>query len=348
MLMIVTLHTLGQGGILFACEPGSAAYKAAWAMEILCYGGVNIFGMISGYVGVRSRFKAGRGLELWLQVAAYTIGLTALTALLIPESVTGADWKCALLPVTTGQYWYVSSYFVVFFFAPFLNKMLLALDRRGLLLLGAASFVITTVWAPMGMDLVLPMLSGYSAVWLCFLYIFGGVLRLLEAENSFKKWQLLGAYLLCAALTWGWKMLTEGALSGVLPAKLSDMLVPYTSPTTTLAAAALVLLFAKLRTGEGFGARAIEFLSPLAFGVYLIHTQRYVWGMFMYERFASLRGLPWPLMCLAVAGAAAGLYLACTLADALRRAVFRLIGVEKLCGAFQRAVERPFEKLGAK
>lgn len=330
MLMIVTLHTLGQGGVLDNCAPGSTAYGAAWLLEVLAYCGVNCFGMISGYVGVHSRFKAGRGLELWLRVLFYTVSVTALFSFLVPGSVTGADWTSALLPVTTKQYWYVSSYFIVFFFAPFINRMLLALDRRRLILLGLACFVITTIWAPLGMNEVLPIQAGYSALWLGVLYVFGGILRLLDAGRGLKKWQLIGIYLLSALGAWGWKILTEAALSGVLPAKLADMFITYTSPAILLCAMALLLLFEKIDLRAPLAVRLTEFLSPLAFGVYLIHTQKHIWGYLVAGRFADFAQLPWPLTLLSVLAAAAVIYLACALIDAAREALFKLLGVDKL------------------
>lgn len=41
MLMIVTLHMLGHGGVLDDMPPMSRCYQVAWLIEIACYGAVN-------------------------------------------------------------------------------------------------------------------------------------------------------------------------------------------------------------------------------------------------------------------------------------------------------------------
>ena len=38
MLMIVTLHMLGHGGVLDNMPPMSRCYQVAWLIEIACYG----------------------------------------------------------------------------------------------------------------------------------------------------------------------------------------------------------------------------------------------------------------------------------------------------------------------
>ena len=60
----------------------------------------------------------------------------------------------------------------------------------------------------------------------------------------------------------------------------SDFFIRYTSPTILLASVALLLLFARLRL-RGLWEKAAVFLSPMAFGVYLIHTQPLVWANLM-------------------------------------------------------------------
>lgn len=57
MLMIVTWHILWHGGILESTQVSSAQYYIAWYIAMLTFGAVNCYGLISGYVGVQSKFK---------------------------------------------------------------------------------------------------------------------------------------------------------------------------------------------------------------------------------------------------------------------------------------------------
>lgn len=55
MLMVVTLHVLGHGGVLKIAE--SEKYWIVWFLEISAYCAVNCYALISGYVGVYSKYK---------------------------------------------------------------------------------------------------------------------------------------------------------------------------------------------------------------------------------------------------------------------------------------------------
>ena len=129
MLMVVMLHVLGQGGILDAVKPFSCNYYAANFLETLSYGAVDCFAIISGYVGVDSKFRYISIVTLWRKVAFYTLVITGGTMLLFPSGVTAAAIQKSLFPVSTSHYWYVTAYFLLFFFMPFLNKMVNALQK---------------------------------------------------------------------------------------------------------------------------------------------------------------------------------------------------------------------------
>ena len=57
MIMIVMLHTLGHGGILRSVSFLSVHYQIAWLLEVIAFGAVNTYAMISGFVSVDSHFR---------------------------------------------------------------------------------------------------------------------------------------------------------------------------------------------------------------------------------------------------------------------------------------------------
>ena len=89
MWMVVILHILNKGGVLAAAAPLSAGQGTARLLETAAYCAVNCYGLISGYVGVQRRFRYSGALALWLRVAFYTLGITAVFACLMPGSVNG-------------------------------------------------------------------------------------------------------------------------------------------------------------------------------------------------------------------------------------------------------------------
>lgn len=67
MFMIVIWHILWRGGVLANVSVPSLQYDIAWLLAMLAFGAVNCYGLISGYVGVRSRFKLSNLVELWMR-----------------------------------------------------------------------------------------------------------------------------------------------------------------------------------------------------------------------------------------------------------------------------------------
>lgn len=122
MIMIVMLHTLGHGGILRSVSFLSVHYQIAWLLEVIAFGAVNTYAMISGFVSVDSHFKISNILILWLQVLFYGILINTVFFFLLPESRNTSGWIQALFPVTRKEYWYFTAYAGVFFLSPFINS----------------------------------------------------------------------------------------------------------------------------------------------------------------------------------------------------------------------------------
>ena len=144
MWMVVILHILNKGGVLAAAAPLSAGQGTARLLETAAYCAVNCYGLISGYVGVQRRFRYSGALALWLRVAFYTLGITAVFACLMPGSVNGDRVLRAFFPVLFRQYWYVTAYFGMCLFIPFFNLLLNRLSKGQLRLL-ALSIVLALV-----------------------------------------------------------------------------------------------------------------------------------------------------------------------------------------------------------
>lgn len=141
MFMIVVTHVLSQGGI----RKGVAGsfdphYIVTWLLQIAVYWAVNAYALISGYVGSRSRFRYSKMLELWLQTIFYSLSF-ALLFHFSGKSLSLADWRNALFPILTGKYWYVTAYFGLLIFMPFLNLALERLSTQDLGRLLALAFL---------------------------------------------------------------------------------------------------------------------------------------------------------------------------------------------------------------
>lgn len=337
MWMVVILHILNKGGVLAAAAPLSAGQGTARLLETAAYCAVNCYGLISGYVGVQRRFRYSGALALWLRVAFYTLGITAVFACLMPGSVNGDRVLRVFFPVLFRQYWYVTAYFGMCLFIPFFNLLLNRLSKGQLRLLALSIVLVFSVLPTLRQKDVFLTDNGYSVLWLSCLYLLGGILRLHgRQERKLLRWAAV--YLGCVLVTWLVKLAGDRlwmARTGHLCDKV--LLTTYTSPTILLAAAALLLCFTGLRIGPGFGS-FIEKASPLAFSVYLIHAHPLIWEHWLAGRFAFLADKPPVLLTLGVLGGAFGIYAVCSLADILRAWLFRLLRVKAFSQRLETAV----------
>ena len=132
MMMVVLLHVLGQGGILDGSDPLTVKSETAWLLEIGAYSAVNIYAMISGYVGYGRKYKYSGLVYLYFQVLFYTVPTTIIFYIYRPELVNLKGKRELLFPFAYNTYWYFTAYFCLAFFIPFLNMMLERLDRAEL------------------------------------------------------------------------------------------------------------------------------------------------------------------------------------------------------------------------
>ena len=174
MYMVAVLHTLGQGGILGSFKQGDLSFSIAWFLETAAFGAVDCFALISGYVGYHSHFRYKKGMRLWFQTFFYTLGITILFAIFMPEAVTKDQWIAAFFPIMKKQYWYMTAYAGLFILIPILNRAIVNLSGRELLKICLAIFVVFSLIPTLLNETVFGLGGGYSAIWLLLLYICGG------------------------------------------------------------------------------------------------------------------------------------------------------------------------------
>lgn len=78
MLMVVTLHVMGHGGIFAACEPASHTLESAVFLESAAIIAVDLFVLSSGYLGYGSSHGLARILQLWLQTFFWSLSIGVL------------------------------------------------------------------------------------------------------------------------------------------------------------------------------------------------------------------------------------------------------------------------------
>ena len=336
---VIVLHTMNRGGIYEATADYSYQNLFGRLLLIVSYCAVNIFGIISGYVGYREPLKktSYEGyLPLWLTVVFYGVVFAVFYGFTLPGAVTGQDFLQTFFPVTCNLYWYFSSYTLVYLFSPFLNKLIYHASEGELkkLFLLIVGMVATIEFVNNSFD----MDHGYSAHWLVLLYLVGGIMKKTGIRS---------------------KLSVPAATCGILLLDLCFLFVgvkwpevylfgfninfnfnrTYITPFYLGAAILHVILFAKFRFPEWIN-KVIAFAAPAAFSVYIVNTNPLFWVYFMENRFVSwAASSPVGLVGRTILFSL-GFVVAVVFVDFLRQQLFRLLGVKnwarKLSARFQK------------
>ena len=134
MLMVVMLHYLGKGELLpqMKFDMGIQGY-IAWMLESLSVVAVNVYVLISGYFLVEGEFKAGKLGKIISQVLFYTILITVLAfsfGLVTKEELGVYNLIVQLFPFQLEQYWFMTSYLVLYILSPVLAAGVKVLSKK--------------------------------------------------------------------------------------------------------------------------------------------------------------------------------------------------------------------------
>ena len=331
IFMVLILHILGLGGIADQTTFPKPRFLTVWALEAAVYCAVNCYALITGYVMINGKYRYTNLILLWLQVALVSVLGTVFFYFLKPGWVTRQALLLSPFPVFRKTYWYFSCYVVLYLLIPFCNRALHSLSRSQAKLL-CALLVLSLSVLPTLMNVdAFGLGGGYSVLWLMGMYIIGACIRKFNFGAAIKARFLLGGYILSVLLTVGvFALLHLEALSGLLKVWRKSLLLQYTSPTILFNGIALFLLFTRTEIKRPWMIRAIRLLSPVSFGVYILHTHPQIGKVFFLNKpFAVLADRPIPLMILAVVLCAIAIFVLFGALDRLRIWVFDALKLKK-------------------
>lgn len=277
MFMVVILHVLLCSGRL-TTRLLSARYEISWLVEISAFCAVNCFALISGYVGVKSRYRYSNLAILWLRVVFYSVIITVIYVLFGQGTGGKKEIFTSFFPLTEGIYWYFTAYAFLFLFLPIINKGLISVsdDQR-------KKSVVLLLIATSGLQIIknkeiFGTANGYSVLWLLILYLLGATINLNEWFAKGTKRYLLG-YISMIGITFGSFYFLEHRNSiDFSYIQNQKILINYCSPTILFAAIFLFAFFKNLKINNRLSKKIISTISPLAFSVYIVHSHPQVWA----------------------------------------------------------------------
>ena len=284
MVMIVFHHFAVHGGFVWTSESNLIA--RLWYNFILMGGkvGVNVFVLISGYYLTRSKdefFRLSRVFKFWAQVFFYSIVLLGVSWLTGFASFSLTDTVKSLLPITYTKWWFASTYFVLYLFHPFLNKLLCNLSKSSyqkLLILLVVCWSLIPTFTKSAFE-------SNSLVWFATLYAIAGYIRLYGLSPKFTTRFYFVLFLISSLLTYlsSVAFLVLERFSSIFQ-NTSTYFYGQEKITILAVSLSLFMLFEGLKMPY---IKWVNLIGSATFGVYLIHDNPLMRQILWFDLFKN-------------------------------------------------------------
>lgn len=153
---------------------------------------INVFVLISGYFGIyTTRSVQEKIIKLWIDRIFYSIVISGIMLLLGFEALNTRYLLRAFFPVITCRHNYITTFIILYFFIPYLNKLLRNLSKEEMRRL---LFLCTIVFSVLPTIVELTELwtnNVYSYLgWMMYVYSIGAYLQLYDEWKDFP-WKLI-------------------------------------------------------------------------------------------------------------------------------------------------------------
>ena len=265
MLFIVMHHYAYHGG--FVLDPNTISINKVIVQFLSAGGklGVNCFILITGYFMIKSTFKFDKLLKLLFTIFTYSVLIYIISLL---AGFVDFNFKQAVksfFPVIFNQYWFATSYVLLYIFSPYINSLISAIDRKKHLNL---IVLLITVWSIV--PTIVPVDLNFSSIgWFATLYIIAAYIRMypnfwLENLNINKILFLFSYSIILITIIFF-------DIIGTKFVFFANNAMHFTNMNMLPLLLCSVFLFLWFKNMDIKSDKCIKFFSSSMFGVYLIH-----------------------------------------------------------------------------
>lgn len=334
MIFIINHHIIFHGGLLSKTKKYSIEFNFFIFFNIMCCTGVNIFGMISGFVGY-NKHKYSNLLFLLFTTFYYNFGVAFFFNNFWPKIVI-KDIQEYLIPIFITNYWYFNSYFLMYFFLPAINKGIMGMNHIEMKYFLINLFIIFSCLGQLKNYIkifnkkdYLLLKNGFSHSWLIILYLYGSYFgRFKNIKNKKQYFYIKYFSLILLSLFTRTKII----LNTYHKYNYSrGMNIDYTSPSAVLISISFIIIFATLNINNKFIIKFISFFSPLTFGIYLLHNHNLFRKFIITKKFLWLFNFHSNKLILIEIICSIILFLICAILDYIRHLIFKLFRIRQFC-----------------
>ena len=328
MLVIVGCHFATHGGFDFNSQ--SVTLPRLWWIVLEMGGnfGVDVFVLISGYFLIENKklsVAPKKVLRLWGEIFFYSVALFAVAVITKSESFSLTGAAKAFFPITFSQWWFASTYFVMFLIHPFINRLLHSFTKREYQVF---LLVVTLLWC------IIPTFttSAYQSnplIEFVLYYSVAGYIKLFGFRSNVKSAGWFGLWFVFCAL----KYLSCVCLItlGTKISIFSDNSLHFYNRNSILTLFGAVCLFMAFATMKPRSNRFVNTVASATFGVYLLHDSEFFRNFFWNDIFRNSSYQSTPLIIPYSIAVTIAVFIGCALIDLARqyileKPVFSLIG----------------------
>lgn len=171
LLRIIAMSMIVIHHILIYCFQKNI--EGFYFLNSLVVGGVNLFTLISGYFGIKLKWKSI--INIISITLFYSILSFLATLLIYKEPISVPIIVSTFFPIDSEAYWYVTCYFFLMLLSPLINTGLKRLSRSQLLFIMGALVYINCFSSWIFQNAINP--KGYTTMQLIFIYCIGYIIR---------------------------------------------------------------------------------------------------------------------------------------------------------------------------
>lgn len=218
------------------------------------YVGVNCFILISGYYGIKCRFRSL--FNLYCICVFFALLTTLMKTFVTDVQFDRSLLYTILLPFSHSDWWFIKCYVALFLISPILNKAAQNLDRNefvtAIVLLTVLNIYLGYYWHEHNVD-------GYNLMQFIYVYFIGAFLKRFPLKQLDRKNSML-LYLSCALL---WSLITVLSVRWRVPHWISFY---YNNPLVVLAAIGLFVFMTRIE----IRSYAINAIASSVLAAYLV------------------------------------------------------------------------------
>lgn len=346
MLMIIMTHCLMHQNLIGQPEVSTGNYITLHFIRGMISIQNALFILISGYYAIRSKFNLSKILKLWGKTFFYSFIFYIIYTIWGRDSYPYEN----LLPILSGQYWFITAYIALYLISPILSMIIKKLTKNQfkylLILLMIFYSIIRITLNPSGI-----FNGGFGPV--LYVYLIGAYISLHVEIKKEKQLYLLKSVILVVLTAWlsiFFNAIYESGIDNTTLKRIIYTIIEglhqYSSILIILSAVFFFMKFKSIDMNQSRFKKIISFISPSIFSIYLIHeniNNRWIWAAMNFSRYGDS-----PFLVTYVIGITIIVFIVCLMIDSMRRLVWHILKKIPCVSKFVEKLNEKINKINVK